>query len=354
MRKTASLLAVTVLIAGGLVGTTEAQTKIVYLLTSPAPAVAEAAHSSVPMALGYWKDAGLDVDVRPTNGSTTAVQLVIAGTADFTMATIEPLVIGRQKGARIISVYNHTREGIYTIAVPADSPITGLKQLKGKSIGVLSLGSGAVPFAKAVLRGEGFDPEKDVSWVPIGIGAQSVHALQNHQVDALAYWDWGYAIMENSGARFRHFSTDFTRRLLSLALVGNEDFINAHPDATAKLAQGIAKGALFTLTNPEAAVRVHWSVYPASKPAGVSEGQALADAVHVVKARADKYRIEGRAIPKWGAYTRDEWVQTQDFLLNSGMVTKKLDVSQYFTDRFLSRINEFDAAKVTEQAKTYR
>lgn len=354
MRKIAILLAFTLVILGGLAGTAAAQTKIVYLLTSPVPSVAEAAHSSVPMALGYWKDGGIDVEVRPTNGSSTAVQLVIAGTANFTMATIEPLVIGRQKGARIVSVYNHTREGIYTIAVQADSPITSLKQLKGKSVGVLSLGSGAVPFAKAVLRGEGFDPEKDVSWVPIGIGPQSVHALQNHQVDALAYWDWGYAIMENSGLRFRHFSSDFTRRLLSLALIGNEDFINAQPDATARLAQGIAKGALFTLTNPEAAVRIHWSVYPASKPSGVSEAQALAEAVHVVKARADKYRIEGRAVPKWGAYTREEWTQTQDFLFNSGMVTKKLEVTEYFTDKFLPRINDFAAATVIEQAKTYK
>ncbi len=352
MTNMASLLAAVLLLAGASVA--HAQQKVVYLLTSPAPNVAEAAHSSVPMALGYWKQAGIDVEVRPTNGSTTAVQLVIAGTADFTMATVEPLVIGRQKGAKIVSVYNHTREGIYTIAVPADSPITSLKQLKGKSIGVLSLGSGAVPFAKAVLKGEGFDPEKDVSWVPIGIGAQSVHAIKSGQIDAIAYWDWGYALMENFGAKFRHFSSDFTRSLLSLALVGNEDFIKAHPDATAALAQGIAKGALFTITNPEAAVRIHWSVYPASKPAGMPEDRALAEAVHVVKARADKYRIEGRAVPKWGAYTAAEWTQTQDFLFGAGMIPKKVDVSQYYTDRFLARINDFDASKVVEQAKNYK
>jgi NitT/TauT family transport system substrate-binding protein len=270
------------------------------------------------------------------------------------MATVEPLVIGRQKGARIVSVYNHTREGIYTIAVPADSPIRDLKQLRGKSIGVLSLGSGAVPFAKAVLKGEGFDPEKDVSWVPIGLGAQAVHAIKSGGVDALAYWDWGYALMENLGVKFRHFENDFTRRLLALALVGNEDVINKNPDATARLAQGIAKGALFTMTNPEAAVKIHWSVYPASKPSGIPEAQALTEAVHVVKARSDKYRIEGRAQPRWGAYTREEWTQTQDFLFNSGMVPARLDVAQYYTDRFLGKVNDFDAARVIQQAKTYR
>ena len=65
-----------------------AQTKIRYLLTSPSPNVAEATHSSVPEALGYWKDAGLDVTVTPFNGGTGATQLVgvnlCPGVMDYT------------------------------------------------------------------------------------------------------------------------------------------------------------------------------------------------------------------------------------------------------------------------------
>src|SRR5687767_8095280 len=90
------------------VASTGAQTKVTYLLTAPVPDVAQASHSSVPLALGYWKEAGLDVDVQPTSGSTTAVQLVIACTANFTMATVEPLIIGPQKAAKSVSVYTHS------------------------------------------------------------------------------------------------------------------------------------------------------------------------------------------------------------------------------------------------------
>ncbi len=347
-------LSAVVAVVGWLASPASAQTKVTYLLTSPNPDVAQAPHSSVPAVLGFWKEAGLDVDVQPSSGSTGAVQLVIAGTADCTMGTVEPLIIGRQKGAKIVAVYNHVREPIYTIAVPADSPIKRVAELKGKTIGVLSLSSGAVPFAKAMLKSEGFDPEKDVSWVPIGQGAQAVHAVRSGQIDALAYWDWGYAILENGGARFRHFTSDATKEILSLALVCNENFLNAKPDAATKLAQGIAKATLFTITNPEAAVRIHWKQYPASKPSGLSEDRALAEASHVLKARSAKYRIDGRAVSKWGAFTPEEWVKTQDFLLESGMVQNKLDVKEYYTDRLVSRVNEFDQAKIVEQAKAYR
>ena len=49
-----------------------AQTRIRYLLTSPSPNVAEAAHSSVPEMLGYWKDAGLDVEAEASSGRVTS------------------------------------------------------------------------------------------------------------------------------------------------------------------------------------------------------------------------------------------------------------------------------------------
>jgi NitT/TauT family transport system substrate-binding protein len=350
----AVLFLVAVLVAGAAPVASRAQGKVTYLLTTPVPDVAQAPHASVPIALGYWKDAGLDVDVQPTGGLTAAVQLVVAGKAAFAMGTVEPLMIGRQKGAKIVAIYNHTREGIYTLAVPADSPITSIGQLKRKSIGVLSITSGAVVFAKSMLRRGGLDPEKDVDFLPIGQGPQAVAAVTGKRVDALAYWDWGYAVMENAGAKFRHFSTDFSRDLLSLVLIANEDFVNAHPDVAVKIAQGIAKASLFTITNPEAAVRAHWNTYPASRPQGVPPERALAEASHVLRARAQKYRVEGRAIPRWGAFTREEWEKTQDFLSESGLLPRKLDVAQYYTHRFLDQINDFDVARVVEQARTYR
>ena len=332
----------------------EAQTKITYLLTSPVPTVAEAPHASVPAVMGYWKEGGLDVTVSPSPGSTQATQLVVAGTAHFTMATVEPLIIARQKGAKVVAVYNHVREPIYTIAVPTGSPITDMKQLKDKSIGVVSLASGAVPFSKAMLQSIGIDPEKDVRWVPVGLGPQAAHALKENRVDALGFWDWGYAILENAGYQFRHFTTEATKNVLSLALVANEDFVAANPDAVAAMARGIAKAALFTITDPEAAVKIHWRQYPASKPTGIPEDQALKEAVHVLKARLVKYRVEGRSPPTWGAFTKAEWESTQNFLADSGLIQRKIDVAQYYNDRFLAKANEFDANKVIAEAKGYK
>jgi NitT/TauT family transport system substrate-binding protein len=331
-----------------------AQTKIRYLLTSPSPGIAEATHSSVPEAMGFWKDAGLDVTVTPFNGSTGATQVVISGSAEFTMASPEGLLVAKQEGADVTAIYNHARAAIYTIAVVKESPVQKLEDLKGKTIGVVGLASGATAVAKAMLRGVGLDPEKDVRWLQVGLGPQSAAALKAKQVDAIAMWDWAYAILENSGFQFRHFETEGTSKLLSIMLIGNGSFIKEKPDATTKFAEGIAKGVVFTLANPEAAVRIHWARYPASKPANVPEDQALREGIHVLEARIAKYRLEGRADPRFGAFTADEWKTTQSFFFDVGMINKKPDVSTYFTNVFVDKINGFDKEAIMRKAEAYR
>jgi NitT/TauT family transport system substrate-binding protein len=328
--------------------------EVVYSQTSPTPNVASAPHSSIPAALGFWEDAGLEVQNNSVNGSTLAVQLTNAGTSHFTMASVEPLMVAQEKGGDVIAIYNHTREPIYTVAVPADSDITALEQLKGKRIGVLSLSSGAVPFAKAMLAGAGLDPESDVEYLPIGLGAQAVQAIQTGQVDALALWDWAYAQLENAGIEIRHFTSPETDTLLGLMLVGNGEFVREHPDVAVKLAQGIAKASLFTVTNPEAAVRIHWEHYPESKPTGIPEEQALKEAVHLLESRLPKYAIEGREVEKFGGFTEAEWNDTREFLYANGVIMEKLDIDEYYTTDLVDQINDFDAASIIEQAKAYK
>jgi NitT/TauT family transport system substrate-binding protein len=235
-----------------------------------------------------------------------------------------------------------------------DSPVQKIEDLKNKTIGVLSLSSGATAVAKAMLRGVGYDPEKDVKWLPIGLGPQSANALKANQVDAIAMWDWAYAILENSGFQFRHFETPGTSKLLSLMVIANGDFLNANPGAGTKFAQGIAKGTLFTLTNPEAAVRIHWQKYPASKPTNIPEDQALREAVHVLQARLSKYKLEGRADPRFGAFTRDEWLSTQKFFFDVGVINKQPDVGEYFTNDLIDDVNRFDKAAIVQKAESYR
>ena len=332
----------------------KAATKIRYLLTSPVPDVGSATHSSVPKALGYWPNSGLDVEITPFTGASAATQVVLSGRADFTMASPEPLLVAKQEGGSLRAVYNYTREPIFTIAVEKSSPIQKLEDLKGKTIGLMNLSGGAFQFSKAMLSTVDIDPQKDIKWLPVGLGPQTANALQTKKVDAIAYWDQAYASLENMGYEFRHFITPKMSSLLGFMLIGNENFVNENSDATIKMAQGIAKSVIFTRTNPEAAVRLHWEAFPASKPTNVTDAEAIAHSVHVLKSRLDKYRIEGRKTEKWGYFEKEDWTNTQSFFYDMGLLKKQIDVDLYYTNRFVEQINQFDPEEIVDFARNFK
>ncbi|MGK3879489.1 hypothetical protein ABI055_14605, partial [Enterococcus faecium] len=86
----------------------------------------------------------------------------------------------------------------------------------------------------------------------------------------------------------------------------------------------------------------------------IPEDQALREAVHVLQARLAKYRLEGRADPRFGAFTRDEWTSTQNFFFDVGVINKKPDVNEYFTNELIDGVNSFDKAAIVKKAESFR
>ena len=64
-----------------------------------------AAHSSLPQALGFWKDEGLDVDVFGVAGSTTGMQMVSGGQMEFVTITAEEMLFARANGMPVKTGY---------------------------------------------------------------------------------------------------------------------------------------------------------------------------------------------------------------------------------------------------------
>ena len=216
-------------------------------------------------------------------------------------------MIGREKGVKIKGFYVQARETIYRIVVPADSPIQGVAQLRGKTIGVPALASGSVPFSKALVASVGIDPEKELKILAVGVGAPGRLALQQKQVDALALWDTLQASIENSGLPLRRLDLPMVQEMLGQTIATRDDFIADNAAVLIGFARGVAKATLFGVTNPEAAVRIHWKAYPQTRPQGVEEAKAMKEALHVFKARFDLQRVDTRPDKRYGIGTPEQW-----------------------------------------------
>ncbi len=338
----------------GSIAQDRALTKVNFAITTKDISVGHAAHTSLPVVLGYWKEEGLDVAVAGVEGSTAGAQQLGAGNLHVISVGPEVILISREKGIPIKCFYVQARETIFRLVVPADSAIKTATDLKGKTIGVPSLASGSVPYTKTLVASAGLDPEKDIKLLAVGVGAPGALALQQKKVDALGLWDTLQASMENRGLQFRQITTPVVRDMIGQSLAVQDAYMAEHPRVLVGVARGIAKATLFGLTNPEAAVRLHWKAYPQSKPQGVEEAKALQEAIHVFKSRFELQRVDHRDDKRYGAATLAQWARLVQIYKDQGIIEGKVKPEALYSDALIDEINRFDREAVIRQAREYR
>ena len=295
---------------------------IVTLLTvagAAAPVVAQTAKVSVgwcsrtisgaaaPFAIatkmGWFRAEGIEVELVPLPGSGDCVKNLATREVMAALPSVEPLAVGRPQGIKAKVFYTAYQGNIYGIAVPVDSPVQKFTDLRGKNIGVIAMGSAGVLIARALAATNGMNPDKDINIVVAGEGAQTAALVRSKQIEALSQYDTQYALVDNAGVKLRMLDTKDIDRYPSNGFMTLEETIKNKRREMVAVAKGYAMGTVFAIANPEAAVRILYEVYPATKPTGKDEATAIRDDVKVLQARIVNWKLEKPASSA-GARTR--------------------------------------------------
>lgn len=334
-----------------------AEKKTTVILTTALREILYANISSVPLHLGYFADEGLTVNFANVPGGAVGAQLVAGGKGDMYFGSVDQVFKVRPLGGTLKIVYVMNQGRQYYPVVLENSPIKEIAHLKGKRIGVLSLAMGGIPYYKAILAEGGLNPERDVTFIAVGQGAQALAALTKGAVDALALWDTEIATIENMGYRFRKFlpSADPSGAGVSSSIVTTDAYIKSSPDVIKSYLRAIAKATVFCLHNEAACAQIHWAVYPESRPQDAGTPEGLQKALHVLRTRYQLYEIKRFPdISQWGGSTDERFKRYTELLLSSGQLQAVRPVSEYFTREFLDYANGFDAGKIQAEARNYK
>jgi NitT/TauT family transport system substrate-binding protein len=131
--------------------------------------------------MGWYKQAGIDVDFETGRGSAASAQKVGAGASQLGLADMAVVLNARGKGADLVgvmNVYANSPQGLYWLK---SSGIKGVKDLAGKKIGNPP-GDAARPIFPALAKANGLDPAS-VTWVNIDANAK-LGALKAKSIDA--------------------------------------------------------------------------------------------------------------------------------------------------------------------------
>lgn len=330
-------------------GYAQAETRVTYAGSTAAPNVAAAYYTSLPKVLGYWKAEDLEVVQSDFSGSGPVVQSIHAGSVDVGVVGTKSMFSAIQNGVGITGYYAVVPHQYAWPAVLPDSPIKDVGDLIGKTFGVPSLESATVEGARAYVALAGGDPA-NVKFLSVGTGADAMIALQRGDVDALMLWDGPYAEIEQRGQPLRLLQDSelATNAGYQSVVIARKQALKDDPKAYVGFARAIAKSLVFIRANPECAVYAHWHSYPASRPNGVAEKQALEQAVRIWKAREPH---TGEVDGKWGYNTEAQVLANLKIQELANIVKPGLTAGDVADFSLIDEINDFDAAAVEAQAR---
>ena len=139
-------------------------------------------------AKGYFKDVGLDVDIRPPADPAAPLKQVAAGQVDLAISYQPEVLQARDKDVRVVSIGALVREPLTSIQSLPSARIRSPEDLSGKTVG-----TAGIPYQSAyletVLDRANVNPDK-VKERNVGFNLSS--ALLAKKVDATLGGFWNY------------------------------------------------------------------------------------------------------------------------------------------------------------------
>jgi NitT/TauT family transport system substrate-binding protein len=216
--------------------------------------------SHAPFALGkdkgYYKDAGINLDIRSGNGSGSAHRLVANGDSDFSYGSCASMINLAAQGAPLISVGVIDATGTEAIIVRPDTGIKKIQDLKGKTL-LTTANAGVNTFFPLVLKNAGLS-EADVHITNVPEGALVSSYLQGAggAVGLLGGLDDKPAeIKANGGADPVTFAySDYGVNQVGYCIVAKKDTVANKPDLVKRFMAATVKSYKDGEKNPDAAV----------------------------------------------------------------------------------------------------
>jgi NitT/TauT family transport system substrate-binding protein len=216
--------------------------------------------SHAPFALGkdkgFYKDAGINLDIRSGNGSGSAHRLVANGDSDFSYGSCASMINLAAQGAPLISVGVIDATGTEAIIVRPDAGIKKIQDLKGKSL-LTTANAGVNTFFPLVLKNAGLtDADVHITSVPEGALVSSYLQGAGGAVGMLGGLDDKPAeIKANGGADPVTFAySDYGVSQVGYCIVTKKDTVANKADLVKRFMAATVKSYKEGEKNPDAAV----------------------------------------------------------------------------------------------------
>jgi NitT/TauT family transport system substrate-binding protein len=281
--------------------------------------------------LGYFKDAGLTVEVTDFHSGSKSLQALIGGNVDATAGSFDHTIQMQAKGQHIVAVVEMGRYPGIVLGLVTSKNLNykSPKDLKGLKIGVTAPGSQTNFMVNYILAKNGLKPD-DVSIIGVGGPTTAVAAVKKGEIDALSHADPAITLVERSGELKAIFDTRTTAG--TKAVFGGEypssviyvtpAFAEKNPNTTQALVTAIVRTLRWIdKATPDEIAKKMPAEYQGKDPDVYADIIRRSKAMWPADGRINKAGAEN-AFHVLGAFDKD-------------VSNAKIDVSATYTDKFV-------------------
>lgn len=295
---------------------------------------------------GFFKAEHLNVVIQYAGNPAVAIQALATGKGDVASGNINGIVLGYEKGVRMVCFFARTTHLQGVLGVLDSGPIHSLADFKGKTIGETSLGQPGEIFTRALLAGAGLKPS-DYSFVGVGLGPTAVAAITQDKIQALTQPYPALRIYEvTAGVKFRYFFQPILNDVPDDDYFATPATIANKADALRRFSRAYVKASIFVHENPQVAAR--WFV--ADSGDKVTD-QSVADEVRVLALTQELFPGNNPANKRIGEIPLRGMRIYNKFMYDNGLTSQIVPADAMVTDQFIDFANNFDRQALITQAK---
>lgn len=284
---------------------------------------------------GYFKDAGINLDIRSGNGSGSAHRLVANGDSTFSYGSCAGLVNLASKGAPLISVAVIDAMGTEAIIVRPDAGVTKIADLKGKKL-LTTSNAGVNTFFPLVLKNAGL-AEADVGIINVPDGALVSSYLQGAggTVGLLGGLDDKPAeIKAAGGAQPITFPySEFGVNQVGYCIVTSRETVAKNPDLVRRFLAATVKSYKAAEADPQAAVNAMGDIVGGTMNEEAGKKQAAEVqkvTLDVLYSKANTGKVLGMNVPA-------DWNDMIELMKKYNGLETKEPASFFYTNDFLPK-----------------